>query len=152
VASKKRVRGKQKFPLLSVSLILSVGVYIFSFSYKITNPVQYKNIKIEVLNACGIQNLARITTDYLRNQGFDVINYDNAAEEQTRTSVIDRLSPEKKWAKIVASALEVKLTSAVIDSSLCVHVLVLLGKDYDKVLPKIIILDRRLIESREQPD
>lgn len=147
MASKKKLSNKKRFPSLTVILILSVGVYIFSFSYKITNPVQYKNIKIEVLNGCGVQDLARVTTDYLRKKGFDVINYANAAEEQKRTVVIDRLSPEKKWAKIVASTLEVKLTSAIIDSSLCVHVLVLLGKDYDEVMPKRILLERRLIES-----
>ena len=147
MASRKKPSNKKRFPSLTVILILSVGVYIFSFSYKITNPVQYKNIKIEVLNGCGVQDLARVTTDYLRKKGFDVINYANAAEEQKRTVVIDRLSPEKKWAKIVAKALEVKLTSAIVDSSLCVHVLVLLGKDYDEVMPKRILLERRLIET-----
>jgi hypothetical protein len=147
VARKKKTSNKKKFPALSVILILTAGVYIFSFGYKITNPVQYKKIKIEVLNGCGIQDLARVTTDYLRKKGFDVINYANAAEEQKRTVIIDRLSPEKRWAKIVADALEVKLTSAIIDSSLCVHVLVLLGKDYDEVMPKRILIERRLIEN-----
>jgi hypothetical protein len=127
VASKKRPSNKKRFPALSIILTLFVGAYIFSFSYKITNPVQYKNIKIEVLNGCGVQDLARVTSDYLRKKGFDVINYANAAEEQKRTVVIDRLSPDKKWAKIVAKALDAKLTSAIVDSSLCVHVLVLLG-------------------------
>ncbi len=147
MARKKKASNKKRFPALSVILILTAGVYIFSFGYKITNPVQYKKIKIEVLNGCGVQDLARVTTDYLRKKGFDVINYANAAEEQKRTVVIDRLSPEKRWAKIVADALEVKLTSAIIDSSLCVHVLVLLGKDYDEVMPKRILIERRLIES-----
>lgn len=146
MAKKKRTVKKQKFPFLTLSLIFTVGVYIVSLSYKITSPTQYKNIKVEVLNGCGIQNLARITTDYLRSKGFDVINYDNAAEEQIRTAVIDRLSPEKKWANMVAEALEVDLTSAVIDSNLCIHALVLLGKDYKKVLPKKILSDRRLID------
>ena len=100
MASRKKPSNKKRFPSLTVILILSVGVYIFSFSYKITNPVQYKNIKIEVLNGCGVQDLARVTTDYLRKKGFDVINYANAAEEQKRTVVIDRLSPEKKWQKL----------------------------------------------------
>jgi hypothetical protein len=149
VASKKRPSNKNKknFPTLSIILILTVGVYIFSFSYKITNPIQYRNIKVEVLNGCGVQDLARVTTDYLRGKGFDVINYGNAAEEQKRTVVIDRLSPEKRWAKIVASALDIKLTSAIVDSSLCVHVLVLLGKDYDEVITKRILIDRRIIET-----
>jgi hypothetical protein len=147
VANKKRASNKKRFPILSIILILTAGIYAFSFGYKIVNPTQYKNIKIEVLNACGVQDLARVTTDYLRSNGFDVINYGNAAEEQQRTVVIDRLSPEKKWAKIVAEALDVKWTSAVIDSSLCIHVLVLLGKDYDKVMPKRILMERRLIET-----
>lgn len=146
MAKKKRTAKKQKFPFLTLSLIFTVGIYILSLSYKITSPTQYNNIKVEVLNGCDIQNLARITTDYLRTKGFDVINYDNAAEEQIRTAVIDRLSPEKKWAKMVAEALQVDLTSAVIDSNLCVHALVLLGKDYDKVLPKQILSDRRLVD------
>jgi hypothetical protein len=145
-------KKKKSFSILTVILIFSVGIYIFSFGYKIAKPVNYKNIKVEVLNGCGVQALARITSDYLRKKGLDVVNYANTAEEQRRTAVIDRLSPEKEWAKIVASILEVELTSAVIDSNLCVHVLVLLGKDYDKVLPQKIIMDRRLIESREQSD
>jgi uncharacterized protein YebE (UPF0316 family) len=146
------VKNKKNFPILTLILILSVGVYIFSFGYKIAKPVNYKNIKIEVLNGCGAQDLARITSDFLRKKGFDVINYANTAEEQKRTAVIDRLSPEKEWAKIVASILEVDLTSAVIDSNLCIHVLVLLGKDYHEVLPQKILSDRRLIESQEQSD
>jgi hypothetical protein len=147
VANKKKTLNKKRFPILSIILTLTAGIYAFSFGYKITNPVQYKNIKIEVLNGCGVQNLARVTTDYLRGKGFDVINYGNAAEEQQRTVVIDRLSPEKRWANIVAKTLDVKLTSAVVDSSLCVHVLVLLGKDYDEFMLKRILMERRLIET-----
>lgn len=147
MANKKTSSNRKTPPILSIILILFAGLYIFSFGYKIAKPVQYKNIKIEILNGCGVQDLARVTTDYLRKKGFDVINYANAAEEQEKTVVIDRLSPEKKWAKIVAEALDIKLTSAIIDSSLCVHVLILLGKDYDEVLPKRILIERRLIET-----
>ncbi len=138
---------KKKIPYLSIILILTAGAYIVSYGYKIANPVQYRKIKIEVLNGCGVQDLARVTTDYLREKGFDVINYANAAEEQKKTVVIDRLSLEEKWAKIVASALNVKLTSSIVDSSLCIHVLVLLGKDYKEVMPKKILLERRLLEA-----
>jgi len=147
VAAKKRTQSQKKFPYLSVILTLVAGAYIISFGYKIANPVQYRKIKIEILNGCGVQDLARVTTDYLREKGFDVINYANAAEEQKRTVVIDRLSPDEKWAKIVASVLDIDLTSAIVDSSLCIHVLVLLGKDYKEVMPKKILLERRLLEA-----
>ena len=149
MAAKKRTQSKKQFPYLSIILILVAGAYIISFGYKIANPVQYRKIKIEILNGCGVQDLARVTTDYLREKGFDVINYANAAEEQKKTVVIDRLSPEKKWAKIVASALDIDLTSAILDSSLCVHVLVLLGKDYEEVMPKRILMERRLLENQQ---
>jgi hypothetical protein len=149
VAAKKRIQSKKQFPYLSIILILIAGVYIISFGYKIANPVQYRKIKIEILNGCGVQDLARVTTDYLREKGFDVINYANAAEEQKKTVVIDRLSPEEKWAKIVASALDIDLTSAIVDSSLCVHVLVLLGKDYEEIMPKKILMERRLLENQQ---
>jgi hypothetical protein len=145
------VANKKRFSILTLMLIIFSGVYIFSFGYKVAIPVNYKNIKVEVLNGCDVQDLARITADYLRRRGFDVINYSNSAEEQKRTAVIDRLSPDKKWAKIVASKLEVELTQAVIDSNLCIHVLVLLGKDYEQVLPKKILIDRRLIGTQQQP-
>jgi len=149
VAAKKRNQSKKQFPYLSIILILIAGSYIISFGYKIANPVQYRKIKIEILNGCGVQDLARVTTDYLREKGFDVINYANAAEEQKKTVVIDRLSPEEKWAKIVASALDIDLTSAIVDSSLCVHVLVLLGKDYEEIMPKRILMERRLLENQQ---
>ena len=147
MAAKKSAQPKKKFPYLSIILILVSGAYIISFGYKIANPVQYRKIKIEILNGCGAQDLARVTTDYLREKGFDVINYANAGEEQKRTVVIDRLSPEEKWAKIVASALNIELTSAIVDSSLCIHVLVLLGKDFEEVMPKKILMERRLLET-----
>ena len=147
MATKKRTPSKKRFPYLSIILMLTAVAYIVSFGYKIANPVQYRKIKIEVLNGCGVQYLAKATSDFLREKGFDVINYANAAEEQNKTVIIDRLSTQKEWAKIVASALDVKLTYAVVDSSLCIHVLVLLGKDYEEVMPKKILLDRRLIET-----
>lgn len=149
MAAKKRIQSKKQFPYLSIILILIAGAYIISFGYKIANPVQYRKIKIEILNGCGVQDLARVTTDYLREKGFDVINYANAAEEQNKTVVIDRLSPKEKWAKIVASALDIDLTSAIVDSSLCVHVLVLLGKDYEEIMPKKILMERRLLENQQ---
>ncbi|MEJ2355998.1 MAG: hypothetical protein P8Y62_08905 [candidate division WOR-3 bacterium] len=51
--------------------------------------------------------------------------------------------------KIVASALDIDLTSAIVDSSLCVHVLVLLGKDYEEIMPKKILMERRLLENQQ---
>ena len=49
--------------------ILAKDIYI-------QNPIE--NIKVEVLNGCGVYALAAKTTDFLRTKQIDVINSDNA--------------------------------------------------------------------------
>ncbi|MEJ2306880.1 MAG: hypothetical protein P8Y30_04955 [candidate division WOR-3 bacterium] len=50
---------------------------------------------------------------------------------------------------VLPGALDIDLTSAIVDSSLCVHVLVLLGKDYEEIMPKKILMERRLLENQQ---
>ncbi len=106
--------------------------------------MDYHRIKVEVLNGCGVQNLANETARFLRKKGFDVTFYGNAAEPQKKTVVVDKLSPDKKWAKKVKSVLGMSRISAQVDSARCINVLVILGMDYNEVLPKEI-LNGRLI-------
>ena len=49
--------------------ILAKDIYI-------QNPIE--NIKVEVLNGCGVSALASKTTAFLRTKQIDVINSDNA--------------------------------------------------------------------------
>jgi len=129
---------------LTLFLILILSAFIFSFAYKVWHPFDYSKIKIEVLNACGIDDLARDTSRFLRKKGFDVTYFGNAAEYQNKTIIVDKLSTDKKWGKIVGRTLGIKTISTHIDSTRLVHVIILLGKDYDYVLPKEI-LNRRFI-------
>lgn len=129
---------------LTLFLILILSAFIYSFAYKLWHPFDYRKIKIEVLNGCGVDDLARDTSRFLRKKGFDVIYFGNAAERQNKTVVVDKLSLEVKWGRIVGRALGVKTISSNIDSTRLVHTVIILGMDYDQVLPKKI-LNRRLI-------
>lgn len=130
--------------ILTLFLLLILSAFIFSFAYKVWHPLDYSRIKIEVLNACGIDDLAKNTSRFLRKKGFDVTYFGNAAEYQNKTIIVDKLSPEKKWGKMVGRTLGIKNISVNIDSTRLVNVVILLGKDYEAILPKQI-LNRRFI-------
>ena len=95
--------------------------------------------KIEVLNGCGIKGIALKLTDFLRRNGFDVIetgNYtllgmrkDDYYFDMRETIVIDRsgqLSPAEDVARILGTDNIIKQYS----SELMVDVTVIIGKDY----------------------
>lgn len=134
--------ARKEYPSLTLFLSLVISVFVFSFAFKVWHPLDYRRIKIEVLNGCGVDDLARDTSRFLRNKGFDVTFFGNAAERQERTVIVDKLSPDKKWGKMVGRALGVETISTNIDSTRLVHVVILLGMDYNRVLPREI-LNRR---------
>ena len=45
-------------------------------------PPFKRNIQAEILNGCGVNGVAKSFQDYLRNQGFDVVNTENYTENK----------------------------------------------------------------------
>lgn len=94
-------------------------------------------IKVEVLNACGVQGLANQMADYLREQDFDVVNVGNYSGgfDLDRTFVFDRVSLNAFYARKVGKSLGVERAQVApqLDSSLQLMVTVLIGKDYSKL-------------------
>ena len=66
------------FPKIEVQS-LAVDVYQ-------ANPIQ--NIKVEVLNGCGIKGIAARTADFLRTQQVDVVRFDNTDRHDYPNTVI----------------------------------------------------------------
>ncbi len=126
--------GKRFLKFYLFLFILS-GCALFGFLlYSSITRVDRSAIKIEVLNGCGERGLARRITEYLREEGFDVVEFGNASEPYLKTVVIDRRSKEKKFAKIVADALGSPILLEDVDSSSIYDVVVILGKDHKRVL------------------
>lgn len=97
-----------------------------------------ENVKIEVLNGCGVDGLARKYADLLKEKGFDPVNI--ATYERTdlpRTYIIDRRSKEMaaglKIAKILGLP-EVYVSYQQAKPDRMVAVSVILGQDY-KTIP-----------------
>ncbi|MEO6332207.1 MAG: LytR C-terminal domain-containing protein [Gemmatimonadaceae bacterium] len=96
-------------------------------AYNVVAPAGVR-IKIEVQNATATRGLARRATLYLRDRGFDVVSFGNAAERRDSTIVLDR-SGHPDWAALVATAMKAKVESRP-DSSRYLDVTVLVGRDW----------------------
>ncbi len=113
------------FPKIENQPRLAVEVYE-------ENPIQ--DIKVEVLNGCGIKGIAARTADFLRSNQVDVVRSDNADHHDYPNTVIISRNENVKSLKAVSQSFGVAMNDEkhvliVPDESLGVDVTVILGKD-----------------------
>ena len=106
--------------------ILAKDIYI-------QNPIE--DIKVEVLNGCGVYALAAKTTAFLRTKQIDVINSDNADHHNYEKTLIIQRNEKVKSLKKIVETFGIYLTDSIRiqilpDESLGVDVTVILGQDY----------------------
>ncbi len=171
MARQKGSRHKKKTQSQSMTLNAAIGIvgvlllgFIYSFSRNVThsgvpievtfpkievqslavevyqaNPIQ--NIKVEVLNGCGIKGIAARTADFLRTHQVDVVRSDNADRYDYPNTVIISRNENVESLKAVSRSFGIAMNDEthiliVPDESLGVDVTVILGKDiYD--FPKL---------------
>ena len=94
-----------------------------------------RDVKVEVLNGCGVDGMARTVGNRLRATGFDVMTVDNADRfDYPESIVIDRLgNPED--ADRVAEALGIsnRIQQIVPDPFRIESVTVIIGRDYSRI-------------------
>jgi len=94
-------------------------------------------IQVEVLNGCNVAGVADRFTDYLRNNGFDVVNIGNYINSDIdETIVIDRTG-NKANAYKVAEVLGVKRDNVIqqLNENYFLDVSIVIGKDYYNLKP-----------------
>ena len=97
-----------------------------------------ERVTVDVLNAGGVDGMARVATDHLRETGFDVVSVGNASSfDQDSTIVIDRAGSLQK-AAAVADALGVRSVVSEPDPNLFVDVTVRLGSDWEAPAEKSV--------------
>ena len=104
-------------------------------------PMDRARIRVEVRNGSGVSGAAGEVTTFLREAGFDVVDYGNADRfdyEQTR--IIDRVSSSAAVREVAAVLPGVPIESSP-DSTLFLDVTIVIGRDLDSVL----------VRSREGP-
>jgi hypothetical protein len=83
-------------------------------------------IRVEVVNATRTRGLARKTAFYLRDLGFDVVDFRTSAKQQDTTVVIDR-SGHPDWARLASEQLGGARVESRPDSSRYLDLTVVLG-------------------------
>lgn len=93
-------------------------------------------VRVQVLNAGGLSGMAREATSFLRDVGFDVVDFGNAGSfGDDSTVVIDR-SGRPEAAQAVARALGTTAVREELDPNLYVDVTVLLGSAWQVLSPE----------------
>jgi hypothetical protein len=97
-------------------------------------PVERARIRVQVRNGSGIPGAAADVTEFLRDAGFDVVDFGNAEEfNEPRTVVIDRVGAPARAREVAAALRGVPIRSAV-DTTLYLDVTVLVGRDAPDLL------------------
>ena len=92
----------------------------------------YLDVKVEVLNGCGVTGLAQRFTNYLRQEGFDVSYTGNADRmDYAKTHIIKWMSSTEKTSEVLnVLMLEQDCAEFKHDPSQIADFTLILGKDY----------------------
>ncbi len=147
--SKKR-KGKSESlyaRILIIVLTFLVLIIVASMTFRFSErrksfpgnaPIPYT--RVEVLNGCGVDNLAYKVSLFLREKGFDVVEISNVREgDVERTIVIERMNTGMRNAKLLGKMIHCSNMTTMIDSTLFVEATLLLGKDYSKYFSKKVL-------------
>ncbi len=141
--------------LLGIVLVAVGGSVTWRFlSSDVPSHFDPKSVRIEIMNGCRVDRLARSVADELKLRGFDVYDVGDADGYHKRTVVVDLRDPTGGNARKIAAALTVqprfwfvprgdKLIPEVtvqLDSSRYLEAGIVLGEDYFRFFPGIVIL------------
>jgi hypothetical protein len=136
---------KKRIFLLAVSVIVLPVLVIFGLKfwglgYKFSNEedeinLQNPDFQIDVLNACGVEDVAFQITQYLRTKGFDVIDYGNYGSVVNESFIIDHVG-KPDTAKLIAKVLGIDEKKIVNSKERYYNEFtVVIGKDYILLKP-----------------
>lgn len=96
----------------------------------------HEKVQVEVLNGCGKVGIGQRVRDYLRTQGFDVVNIENAEDFQfPETIVLDRRGQTAVSDAALAVAQALGTTHVILqrNDDRMVDVTAIIGQDYDQL-------------------
>ena len=94
-------------------------------------------IQVSVRNGCGVSGLAGELTQYLRKNGFDVVEVgDHSSFDEEQSMVYDRIG-DMESAKKLAAAVGIPEERVIQDIDLeeYLDATIIIGKDYDSLTP-----------------
>ena len=93
-------------------------------------------IQIEIQNGCGQKGIAKLYTNFLRNNGYDVVNYKNAKNfNYNRTQIIIHKQDTSKFIDEIVNILKISPQLAIYNyNDYSIHEMtVIIGSDYNNL-------------------
>ncbi|MBL0331745.1 MAG: LytR C-terminal domain-containing protein [Chlorobiota bacterium] len=93
-------------------------------------------IQIDVLNACGVTDVAKKFADFLRERKFDVPETGNLPQIEKYSKILDRVGDPISARKVAYSlGIDPKRIEINIDSTLYLRATVVIGQDFMRLRP-----------------
>ncbi len=133
--------GATLLVLVAVAVVFFAASSIFRIARRATGESDESvptGIRVEVLNGSGYDGAARKVAVALREKGFDVVNIDNAeSHDFAKTVVVDRVSSDMRYARLLARRIGCGEIVAQPDPSLYLEITVIVGNDCEKLFPGV---------------
>ncbi|OPX18316.1 hypothetical protein BXT86_01880 [candidate division WOR-3 bacterium 4484_100] len=132
--------GKVIFYILIILLTAFLISVIIMFTREDPQEIYRRNsnLRVEVLNGCGVKRLAIKVANILRQRGFNVVQIGNARQTDFAESVVIERSDETgKNARYFAKRTGIKNIGMDVDPALHLDVTLIVGKDYKKIFPDV---------------
>jgi hypothetical protein len=140
IPASKRTTSTHSGKVVIYILIIVLAAFLVSLALMLTREdpeAVYKknsNIRVEVLNGCGVNRLAVKVTNILRRKGFNVVKIGNTENQTfTETVVIERSDENMDNAEYLAKQIGCKNIGSDIDPALYIEVTVIVGIDYREI-------------------
>ena len=106
-------------------------------SFRRTLPRPGQTLQIDVKNGCGARGVADRFTEYLRTNGFDVVETGNFTTSDIKTTMVIDRAGNMKNARTIANALGVseKYVIEQINKDFLLDATVVIGADYQSLYP-----------------
>lgn len=152
---KIRVKDKKAFALniFSGCFGFVILLMVLSFIYRIVSPTQLQSkatgyteivrvkqiVKVNILNACNVDGIAKKVKDYLNKQGIDVISTGNSSSASDRTYIIGGSDNNKSMNLASIMGIDKSMIKGQQSDSDNLNFSIVIGKDYAQLKPFKII-------------
>lgn len=137
-------RRQSQGSVLIYMLIILFGAFLISMIFMVTREDPHEiykknsNMRVEVLNGCGVNRLAIRVSNVLRREGFNVVKIGNTETQNFQETIaIERSDEDMKNVKYFAKRIGCKNIGKDIDPALYLEVSLIIGTDYKKIFPDV---------------
>lgn len=139
-----KIRQAHTGKIIIYVLIVLLGIFLVSLVLMLTktDPQEiYKknaNMRVEVLNGCGVNRLAIKVTNILRKKGFNVVQVGNTKKQDFEETVVMERSDENMVnANYFAKQIGCQNIDKDVDPALYIEITLIIGQDYKRIFADV---------------